>query len=98
MARYIGIVKGTSAAGCSRLGSSKSGITSVTNGWDVGVKVILKPDDFNEKVDSVSIWITGGSHGTNRDILICSVSTKGISSEILNLLNKGIQDVKNNID
>jgi hypothetical protein len=58
MARYRGLVHGNRGP-ASRLGTTH--ITTTTNGWNVGVRVIMAPNDNG--TDSISIFKTGGSGG-----------------------------------
>jgi hypothetical protein len=58
MAHFRGTIQGQRGS-ASRLGSARSGLTINANGWDFGVKVILREKDGQDVAD---IFLTGGSH------------------------------------
>lgn len=43
----------------STIGNKKSGIRTITNGWDKGVEVIIT---HNNGIDEIQVNITGGSN------------------------------------
>lgn len=69
MAHFRGTIKGTRGE-ASRLGTAKSGLIVNANGWDFGVKVILKEDGH----DIADIYLTGGSHDAEIPVYLGSFS------------------------
>ncbi len=67
MAQYRAEIKGQRSS-ASRLGSKKSGIESLINGWNIGVKVEITCDDLGR--DHVYISMTSGSNaGKNPELI-----------------------------
>ena len=64
MAQYMGILQGQGGE-VTRLGSKKSGLRIVANGWDSGVKVNARTetDDNGNLIDVFVITATGGTNG-----------------------------------
>ena len=63
MAQYMGILQGRRGE-VTRLGSEKSGLRVVANGWDSGVEVNARTetDDNGKLIDMFVIDVTGGSN------------------------------------
>ncbi len=60
MARYRTIVESKNGS-ISRLGDKKNGMTVRVNGWNIGVKVMIRYDEEYE-CDKIFIFRTGGSN------------------------------------
>ena len=69
MAQFIGTTKGMRGE-ASRLGSKSSGITTKTNGWDSGVRVVGSHADGK---DVFYIYQTAGSNGRNSEVLLGTI-------------------------
>jgi len=65
MAQYRAVIQGNRGE-TSRLGSKASGITTHTDGWNSGVKVVGWFDEI-EGVDRFGVFATGGSTGAYSD-------------------------------
>lgn len=69
MARYRGTMQGMRGE-ASRLGSPSSGLRSSTNGWDIGIDVVIGPRQDHESEDEVSVYLTGGSSRKCKSIFL----------------------------
>lgn len=72
MARLRGTLRGTRGQ-VSRLGTSKSGLVVMANGWNVGVRVEV----CNSEVDCFHVFATGGSNRSGGDIEVGSIFLDG---------------------
>jgi hypothetical protein len=66
MARFRGTVQGGRGA-ASKLGHATTGLTTTTNGWDIGVKVIARVADDKDTFD---VYLTGGSNAGAREVFL----------------------------
>ena len=74
MAQYRSTIKGIRGV-ASRLGSKQSGMEADINGWNIGVRVIIKwNDDYD--CDEVFVYKTAGSNGGSNEELITSFREK----------------------
>ena len=74
MAQFRGIIQGQ-RGGVSRLGSKRSGLTAIVNGWHSGVKVYAHMDPETGK-DCFEVYETAGSSGGSTGRLLATFETK----------------------
>jgi hypothetical protein len=60
MARFWARIQGNRGE-ATRLGTKASGIHSETNGWDIGCRVWICPNNETGE-DEMIVWLTGGSN------------------------------------
>lgn len=75
MAHFRGTLKGNRGE-ASRLGTARTGLVVTANGWDFGVKVILREDGH----DIADIYLTGGSHAADVPVYLGSYSIDHLKS------------------
>jgi len=86
MSRFRATIKG-SRGEASRLGTAESGITTETNGWNVGVRVDAHVNDAGQ--DLIEIYANGGSNGGTRQRAIALLRSSENSVDVMLLDEKG---------
>lgn len=69
MAQYRATIKGQRGQ-ASRLGSKRSGLRTITNGWNSGIRIEAR---YVNGKDVFDVYATTGSNATDRDRLLGSL-------------------------
>jgi len=72
MAQFRGVMQGRKGS-TSRLGTKKSGLSAMINGWNTGVEVRI---DHEGGEDITRVYLTGGSNGSiaTRNLILASTA------------------------
>ena len=70
MAQFYAEIQGNRGE-ATRMGTKDSGLHGHIRGWDIGCKAYMSHNDKTGQ-DEVTIYLTGGSNGSESDLLIGS--------------------------
>jgi len=87
MAQFRGTVEGNRGQ-ASRLGHKTSGLTTICNAWNIGVKCYA---DHRDGKDMIQIVITGGSNGARSSEYLAWIDSSGnvcVNHEVDNVTSK----------
>ena len=86
MAQFMAEIEGNRGM-CSRLGNKASGIWGHIRGWNVGIRVIGKYEDDEDKF---YVYATSGSSNSRSSTLICILTERDITLMSQKEIREGI--------